>query len=126
MALAVEVGAGVGSGDSGSERAAKRQARLEETRLKKMLELEPKRLEELHYAIQMRTRNSGGGERASAAVEETPNDHQQQNNDQHMEEDDEDVVGDADNQYDNDEGDGNAEAVDQEFMEEEKEAVVEE
>ncbi|KAH9389211.1 Transcription factor COE2 [Tyrophagus putrescentiae] len=123
MALAVEVGAGVGSGDSGSERAAKRQARLEETRLKKMLELEPKRLEELHHAIQMRTRNSGGGERASAAVEETPNDHQQQNNDQHMEEDDEDVVGDADNQYDNDEGYGNAEAVDQEFMEEEKEAV---
>ena len=95
------------------------------TRLKKMLELEPKRLEELHHAIQMRTRNSGGGEGASAAVEETPNDHQQQNNDQHMEEDDEDVVGDADNQYDNDEGDGNAEAVDQEFMEEEKKAVVE-
>ncbi|KAH9403127.1 Transcription factor COE2 [Tyrophagus putrescentiae] len=93
------------------------------TRLKKMLELEPKRLEELHHAIQMKTRNSGGGEGASAAVEETPNDHQQQNNDQHMEEDDEDVVGDADNQYDNDEGDGNAEAVDQEFMEEEKEAI---
>ena len=34
MALAVEVGARVGSGDSGSERAAKRQARLEEVRRK--------------------------------------------------------------------------------------------
>lgn len=138
VAVAVEVGVGeVGSGDSGGERAAKRQARLEreaevaqrfppsppKTRLKKMLELEPKRLEELHHAIQMRTRNSGGGEGASAA-EEAPNDHQQQQtNDQHMEEDGEDVMGDVDNHNDYDEGDGNVEAVDQEFMEEEEAAM---
>ncbi|KAH9403265.1 hypothetical protein TYRP_015148 [Tyrophagus putrescentiae] len=143
VAVAVEVGVGeVGSGDSGGERAAKRQARLEreaevaqrfppsppKTRLKKMLELEPKRLEELHHAIQMRTRNSGGGEGASAA-EEAPNEHhhQQQNNDQHMEEEDgEDVVGDANYQYDNDEGDQrdiNADVADQEFMEEEEAAM---